>query len=154
MFWTTNLEEGYQSLSMTNTDGNNWSALIQENLSAPNTVYYYIEASANSGKNLSRPLPAPEAYFKFNILEQNNASLSQNNVTNNEMSAYPNPASAITCIPVNCVESFEGQISLTDVLGKEVTTIYEGKFKSGLNQFFLHANKIYGRILCERCSPF
>ena len=140
LFWTTNLEQGYQSLNMTNTGGDNWAAIIEENLSAPNTVYYYIEASANSGKTLSRPLPAPEAYFKFNILEQNNASLSQNNVTNIEMSAYPNPASAITCIPVNCVESFEGQISLTDVLGKEVTTIYEGKFKSGLNQFFLHAN--------------
>jgi len=140
LFWTTSLEQGYQSLNMTNTGGDNWAAIIEENLSAPNTVYYYIEASANSGKTLSRPLPAPEAYFKFNILEQNNASLSQNNVTNIEMSAYPNPASAITCIPVNCVESFEGQISLTDVLGREVTTIYEGKFKSGLNQFFLHAN--------------
>ena len=45
------------------------------------------------------------------------------------MSVYPNPASAITCIPVNCVESFEGQIRLTDVLGKEVATIYEGNFK-------------------------
>ena len=140
LFWTTNLEQGYQSLNMTNTGGDNWAAIIEENLSAPNTVYYYIEASANSGKTLSRPLPAPEAYFKFNILEQNNASLSQNNVTNIEMSVYPNPASAITCIPVNCVESFEGQISLTDVLGKEVTTIYKGKFKSGLNQFFFHAN--------------
>ena len=140
LFWTTNLEQGYQSLNMTNTGGDIWAAIIEENLSAPNTVYYYIEASANSGKTLSRPLPAPEAYFKFNILEQNNASLSQNNVTNIEMSAYPNPASAITCIPVNCVESFEGHISLTDVLGKEITTIYEGKFKSGLNQFFLHAN--------------
>jgi agmatine/peptidylarginine deiminase len=140
LFWATNLEEGYQSLSMTNTDGNNWSAFIEENLSAPNSVYYYIEATANSGKTLSRPLPAPEAYFKFNILEQNNASLSQNNITNIEMSVYPNPAIAITCIPVNCVESFEGQISLTDVLGKEVTTIYEGNFLSGLNQFFIHAN--------------
>jgi agmatine/peptidylarginine deiminase len=140
LFWTTNLEEGYQSLSMTNTDENNWSAFIEENLSAPNSVYYYIEATANSGKTLSRPLPAPEAYFKFNILEQNNASLSQNNMTNIEISVYPNPASAITCIPVNCVESFEGQISLTDVLGKEVTTIYEGNFLSGLNQFFIHAN--------------
>ncbi|MGB0592890.1 MAG: agmatine deiminase family protein [Flavobacteriales bacterium] len=140
LFWTTNLEQGYQSLSMTNTDGNNWSAFIEENLSAPNSIYYYIEATANSGKTLSRPLPAPEAYFKFNILEQNNASLSQNNITNIEMSVYPNPASAITCIPVNCVKSFEGQISLTDVLGKEVTTIYEGNFLSGLNQFFIHAN--------------
>ena len=140
LFWTTNLEEGYQSLSMTNTDENNWSAIIEENLSAPNSVYYYIEATANSGKTLSRPLPAPEAYFKFNILEQNNASLSQNNISNIEMSVYPNPASAITCIPVNCVESFEGQISLIDVLGKEVTTIYDGNFLSGLNQFFIHAN--------------
>ena len=140
LFWTTNLEEGYQSLSMTNTDGNNWSAFIEENLSAPNSVYYYIEASANSGKTLSRPLPAPEAYFKFNILEQNNVSLSQNNVTNIEISAFPNPASAIACIPVNCVESFEGQISLTDVLGKEVAMIYQGNFESGLNQFFIHAN--------------
>mgnify|MGYP001495965463 FL=1 len=140
LFWTTNLDQGYQSLSMTNTDGNNWSAFIEEILSAPNSVYYYIEATANSGKTLSRPLPAPEAYFKFNILEQNNASLSQNNTTNIEISVYPNPASAITCIPVNCVESFEGQISLTDVLGKVVTTIYEGNFLSGLNQFFIHAN--------------
>ena len=38
------------------------------------------------------------------------------------------------------MESFEGQISLTDVLGKDVTTIYEGNFLSGLNQFFIHAN--------------
>ena len=140
LFWTTNLEEGYQSLSMTNTVGNNWSAFIEENLSAPNSVYYYIEATANSGKTLSRPLPAPEAYFKFNILEQNNASLNQNNVTNIEMSVYPNPANAITCIPVNCVGSFDGQISLTDVLGKEIAMIYQGNFESGLNQFFIHAN--------------
>ena len=140
LFWTTNLEQDYQSLSMTNTYGNNWSAFIDEDLSAPNSVYYYIEATANSGKTLSRPLPAPEAYFKFNILEQNNASLSQNNITNIEMSVYPNPASAITCIPVNCMQSFEGQIKLIDVFGREVITIYEGKFKSGFNQFFLHAN--------------
>ena len=140
LFWTTNLEQGYQSLNMTNTGGDNWAAIIEENLSAPNTVYYYIEASANSGKTLSRPLPAPEAYFKFNILEQNNTSLSQNNVKNIEMSVYPNPANAITCIPVNCVESFEGQIRLTDVLGKEVAIIYQGNFENGLNQFFIRAN--------------
>ena len=140
LFWTTNLEQDYQSISMNNTDGNNWLGTIEENLPAPNSVYYYIEATANSGKTLTRPLPAPEAYFKFNILEQNNASLSQNNMTNIEMSVYPNPASTITCIPVNCIEPFQGQISITDVLGKEVALIYQGSFKIGLNQFFIRAN--------------
>ena len=65
---------------------------------------------------------------------------SQNNMTNIEMSVYPNPASAITCIPVNCIEPFQGQISITDVLGKEVSLIYRGSFKIGLNQFFIRAN--------------
>ena len=61
-------------------------------------------------------------------------------MTNIEMSVYPNPASAITCIPVNCIEPFQGQISITDVLGKEVALIYQGSFKIGLNQFFIRAN--------------
>ena len=141
LFWTTNLEESYQSLSMTNTDGNNWSALIQENLSAPNTIYYYIEATANSGKTLSRPLTAPEGYFKFNILEQNNTSLNQNSLNGIEINIYPNPASNNICIPVNSLESCEGQIILTDIYGKVITTVYDGNLKSGLNQFFINVKK-------------
>ena len=141
LFWTTNLEEGYQSLSMINTDENNWSAFINENLSAPNTVYYYIEATANSGKTLSRPLPAPEGYFKFNIIEQNNTSLNQNSLNAIEINIYPNPASNNICIPVNCLESCEGQIILTNILGEEITTIYDGNLKSGLNQFFINVKK-------------
>ncbi|MBF46053.1 MAG: hypothetical protein CMD38_07295 [Flavobacteriales bacterium] len=141
LFWTTNLEEDYQSLSMTNTDGNNWSALIQENLSAPNTIYYYIEATANSGKTLSRPLTAPEGYFKFNILEQNNTSLNQNSLNGIEINIYPNPASNNICIPVNSLESCKGQIILTDILGKVITTVYDGNLKSGLNQFFINVKK-------------
>ena len=141
LFWTINLEEDYQSLSMTNTDGNNWSALIQENLSAPNTIYYYIEATANSGKTLSRPLTAPEGYFKFNILEQNNTSLNQNSLNGIEINIYPNPASNNICIPVNSLESCKGQIILTDILGKVITTVYDGNLKSGLNQFFINVKK-------------
>ena len=156
LFWTTNLEEGYQSLSMTNTDGNNWSALIQENLSAPNTVYYYIEATANSGKTLSRPLTAPEGYFKFNILEQNNTSLNQNSLNGIEINIYPNPASNNICIPVNSLESCEGQIILTDILGKVITTVYDGNLKSGLNQFFINVKKyehgIYFLVLNSELS--
>jgi hypothetical protein len=126
---------------MTNTNENNWSAFINENLSAPNTVYYYIEATANSGKTLTRPLPAPEGYFKFNIIEQNNTSLYQNSLNAIEINIYPNPASNNICIPVNCLESCEGQLILTNILGEEITTIYDGNLKSGLNQFFINVKK-------------
>ena len=140
LFWTTSLEQGYEFINMINTDGNNWQASITANIEAPNKIYYYIQATANSGKTIASPLPAPEGYFKFNILEQGNTSLIQNNVTNIEMNAYPNPARAITCIPINCAKSFEGKVNLTDILGKEVAMIYEGNFEGGLNQFFIHAN--------------
>ena len=106
-------------LSMINTEGNNWSAIIEENISAPNTVYYYIKATANSGKTITRPLPAPDGYFKFKIIEQNNTSLFHNNINKIDVSIYPNPASNTVCVAVNCLKSCEGKIILTDILGKE-----------------------------------
>ena len=30
LFWTTNLEQGYQSLNMTNTGGDNWAASLKK----------------------------------------------------------------------------------------------------------------------------
>ena len=137
LFWTTNLEKGYQMLSMINTEGNNWSAIIEENISAPNTVYYYIKATANSGKTITRPLPAPDGYFKFKIIEQNNTSLFNNNINKIDISIYPNPASNTVYSTVNCLKSCGGKIILTDILGKEIALVFDGNLKNGLNQFFI-----------------
>ena len=63
-------------------------------------MYYYIEATANTGKTINRPMPAPVEYFNFKIL--NNTSDIQDGI-DVDLSVFPNPASAITCIPVSMI---------------------------------------------------
>ena len=141
LFWTTELNEGYQEVEMTNTNNNNWEGLISTNIQAPNKVYYYIQATANSGKSLTRPLPAPQGYFDFSILEDNTSAISNPKISRIEMSVYPNPATAITCIPIRSDKNFNGQLSIQNMLGQQVTLIHDGQFIKGQKNFFIDANR-------------
>ena len=57
------------------------------------------------------------------------------------LDAYPNPASAITCIPVSAAKEMEGTITLRDVSGKLIETIHEGSIPAGESKYFLFANE-------------
>ena len=147
LFWTDDWDDGYQAIAMSNPEGNNWQAVLSESIDPPTTIYYYIEATAFSGKILTRPLPAPAGYFNFNILEDTIAepvdtttfaySFPQSKIS---LGAYPNPASALTCIPVESNKTFNGKLFLTDMLGKEVALIHEGKIEESKTNFFIKAN--------------
>lgn len=141
LFWTTNLNEDYLEIEMTNTESNNWQGNIPGNIIAPNSVYYYIQATAVSGKSLARPLPAPQGYFNFNILKDNISDLPTNTeIPTIEMDVFPNPANAITCIPIRSEYLIKGRLSLQNVLGQEVALIHDGEFISGQKNYFIQAN--------------
>jgi len=100
---------------------------------------YYITATSNSGKTQKRPITAPNGFWSFTldldagILENNNNSITKLG------DIYPNPASAITCIPVETTKEIAATIELFDMIGKKVQTIYEGKIASGNKNFFINA---------------
>lgn len=103
-------------------------------------VYYYIQAQAVSGKQQVRPLPAPVAYFHFDVLGATglvnipSADFRMDNI-------FPNPASAITCIPVYVPELMHLKITITDILGKTVSTIFDGTSIAGERKYFFDAAK-------------
>ncbi len=100
---------------------------------------YYITATSNSGKTQNRPITAPNGFWSFildfdaGIFENNNNSITKLG------DIYPNPASAITCIPVETTKEIAATIELFDMIGKKVQTIYEGKIASGNKNFFINA---------------
>ena len=99
VYYTTDLAAGFSPpITMNNISNNTWEADIPGTVSSGQKVYYYIEAIANNGKMMKRPMPAPLGYFDFNILDNTTHLENRVGVT---IDAYPNPASAITCIPVN-----------------------------------------------------
>ena len=65
IFWTRG--NTYDSVSMTNNGGNNWTGNIPGN-GAPGNYKYYIKAGDVTGISKSYPVLAPVTYFEFNVL--------------------------------------------------------------------------------------
>ena len=65
VFWSRG--NTYDSVSMTNNGGNNWTGNIPGN-GAPGNYKYYIKAGDVTGISKSYPVLAPVTYFEFNVL--------------------------------------------------------------------------------------
>lgn len=112
-------EEGttdFNSASMSLISDDNWSADL---IIAPssNNIEYYIEAVANSGKTLARPIVAPEGYWTIMV-----ETLSTEEWANNNISApYPNPTKGNVSFNLNQIGG-KINVSIHNVLGQKLNT--------------------------------
>lgn len=125
---------------MTASDANgNWSSTLPAQ-PLGTTVYYYIEGVANSGKTGTRPMPAPEGWWSFEVA---GPAVGIAELDGSPMaSAYPNPASAITSIPMEFRTATEGVLALYNALGERVAVLHQGTFPAGSQPYFLHAEAL------------
>lgn len=138
LYYKTSLIDSYVPITMTNTSGDIWAASIPAQ-AIGTTVYYYIEGEANTGRVTTHPIPAPAGYHYFQVLDaSSSASIAEQNPAE-FLSIYPNPANAITVIPIQFNQSVNCQIMLTNMLGEIVYEIYNGTSKIGLNNYFIDA---------------
>jgi agmatine/peptidylarginine deiminase len=138
VYYTTDLNAGYEVLDMAFTDNDTWEANLPE-IDDEIKVHYYFEAEATDGKTITRPLTAPEGYYDFDVI---NCAVGTNDIElgNTELlPAFPNPASAITCIPVESKKRINASIELTDILGKNIATIFQGELPAGESKYFIDA---------------
>ena len=55
---------------------------------------------------------------------------------------YPNPASAITSIPMELRSGTSGSLVVYNALGAQVDVLHQGHFPAGRSNYFLHANRL------------
>ena len=55
------------------------------------------------------------------------------------LQAFPNPAAAITCIPLQLRQAAEGQLYLSNALGQQIQMIHSGDFRRGEQKYFFDA---------------
>lgn len=139
LFWKTNLDDPYNEVPMAFVSGNDWSGSIPAQV-AGTQIYYYVKGQANSGKVQTRPMPAPDGYWTFKVLGEVPAGVE--NLQNASFgSVFPNPAGAITCVPLQLERSAIGQLTLLDMTGREVEVIRNGNFPSGESRSFFDASR-------------
>ncbi|MBL7826859.1 MAG: agmatine deiminase family protein [Saprospiraceae bacterium] len=151
VYYTTDLSASWTSIDMEHVFGDTaflWSALIPPQ--APGkTVYYYIEAQAENGKSITRPLPAPEAYWSF-CVTQSSSTVEPLRVRLEDV--YPNPASAMTVVPVHSNQKTQAVIRVLDALGRPCMELFNGELQAGKNQYFFDAARLTSGVYFIECQ--
>lgn len=114
VYWRETGQTEYTALAMTDAGDDQWTAdlLIP---SGDEDIEYYIEATANSGKTLSRPIVAPEGYWSIAV-----GVLSIDDwATQNISGAYPNPTTGGVNFVLNQI-SGPVQMHIYNMLGQEL----------------------------------
>jgi hypothetical protein len=120
---------------LTNAANHTWTGFIPAQ-AAGTIIYYYIDATANSGKNQVRPITAPQGYWKFIVDISTGIAATPN--TFEIKSIYPNPGNALTCIPVNSNINTHLNIMMYDVTGRMVKEIFNGEIAVGEKNLFMN----------------
>lgn len=121
VYWREAGESEFNQLSMTIIGDDNWSVDLWIP-SGAESIEYYIEAEANSGKSLARPLVAPEGFWTFIVANLSNEEWADNNIS----APYPNPTSEEVSFQLNQIEGAV-KVSIYNILGQKLsaTTIVE-----------------------------
>ena len=141
LFYRTDTTSAYStvSMSLTHAATQNWTGFIPAQ-TAGSTVYYFIDAEANSGKRQSRPMPAPAGYWEFDVL-QVSSSVDRDLSLIKAGEIYPNPSKGITVVPVETDFPISAKIFVTDVFGKIVENLFDGILKPENDNHFLNTEK-------------
>ena len=130
----------YTSVAMSSAGGDTWTADIPAQ-AIETHIEYYVEGNAVNGKTAVRPMVAPDGYWDFNVLDIATIGI-EDPVSNIDLAdIFPNPASAITCIPINAAHATVGSVVMRDMTGKVVKVIYEGEIPQGESKHFIFANE-------------
>lgn len=141
LFWTTDTLAGFQSITMNmGAQADTYTANIPAQ-TAGTRIYYYIAATAVNGKSQVRPITAPQGWWKFDVLAPV-ATDPANALAWSLAASFPNPASAITCIPVSSPSATQGRLSLYDIHGRLLQVLHEGHFPAGESKYFIQADRL------------
>ncbi|MEO8069220.1 MAG: agmatine deiminase family protein [Flavobacteriales bacterium] len=126
LFWSTDTTQAYASLPMTDIGNNEWSAAIPAQ-PVGTEVFYYIHATANSGKQQMRPIVAPDGYWNFHVLDVGSGVAENNGPALGD--PFPMPATNWICIPVGARQGLV-EVNIVDALGRSVMTVHSGRAPS------------------------
>ncbi|MFC7358437.1 agmatine deiminase family protein [Jejudonia soesokkakensis] len=116
MYWREEGTSDFSQTSMTLESDSNWTTDFSIP-SSTTSIEYYIEATANSGKTLTRPIVAPEGYWTIDVRTLGINDSSENNI----VGPYPNPTSDTVLFSFKSI-SKTINITITNVLGQQLNS--------------------------------
>ncbi|MFZ1321642.1 MAG: agmatine deiminase family protein [Ignavibacteria bacterium] len=128
--WRTDTTQSYNEITMTGSLDTFRASIPQQSLGT--NVYYYISATSNSNRTVTRPITAPQGYIKF-VIDNPTSVISNNSQAENFTLSqnYPNPFNPRTVINYELQVSGNAKLKVFDVLGNEVAELVNEKQNAG-----------------------
>lgn len=134
VFYTANLNNGFQSVDMHPRDNHGFKAEIPA-YPIGTTVYYYVEAIAHSGKKMVRPMPAPQGYWAFTVNDCVQSGQDHIELGDYQIDIFPNPAKNIVSISTQIPIATHTKIKLRDLWGRTIAFVYQGQVRNTEQRF-------------------
>ncbi|PQB05810.1 agmatine deiminase family protein [Aureitalea marina] len=105
-------ETNWSEISMSSTGDDNWTADLSIAADSDD-IEYYIHAQANSGKEISRPIVAPEGYWTMTTDQLGTSELAESRIS----APYPNPSTDQVNFRLGNLNS-QVQVRVSNMLGQ------------------------------------
>lgn len=132
VFWREEGATTYNEVEMAPSNGDNWAADVTIP-SSPVNIEYYIWARAISGKELNRPIVAPDGYWTIQVENLSADEWAQNHIS----AAYPNPTTGQVSFNMNAIQG-PVKVEIHNLLGQK---LYEANIENGDGKITLDLNQ-------------
>jgi hypothetical protein len=131
IYWTTDTTLGFNSISMQFVSGDSAVGYIPTQIDST-VIYYYISAASNSGRTVTKPIVAPDGFYKF-IVENSITDIADNSQPEEFYLSqnYPNPFNPSTKIEFRIADFGFVSLKIYDILGNEVATLVNEEKSAG-----------------------
>ncbi|MCG2418008.1 agmatine deiminase family protein [Aequorivita sp. F47161] len=132
VFWREEGANSYNEIEMAPSNGDNWTADFTIP-GYPVNIEYYIWAKAISGKEMNRPIVAPEGFWTMEAQLLSSNEWAQNHIS----AAYPNPTTGKVSFNMNAIQGLV-TVKIHNLLGQK---LYEANVENGHGKITLDLNK-------------
>jgi agmatine deiminase len=128
LWWAVDTAQGFAEVPMQSMGDNQWAAEIPAQ-SAGTRIYYYLHATANSGKQQVRPIVAPDGWWTFlvdgatGILPKEDGPIG---------APFPVPAQREVYLPMHTAGTADATIDLLDATGRTLAMLGQGPWPTGV----------------------
>ncbi len=129
VFWTINPDDGFNSIDMTFEEDAYYAYINDLTLEEEMEIHYYISATNNNSKTITKPLVAPDGYYSFEVKLVDDTSVEE--YIKPTFSVYPNPANSILNLSIS-PEFAGGEIKISNISG---AVIYSEQLDEGSDYF-------------------
>jgi hypothetical protein len=106
-------------------------------------IYYYISATSNSGRTVTKPLVAPDGFYKF-MVENSVTSISESSQPGEFYLSqnYPNPFNPSTSLQYAIGNQQFVTLKVFDLLGREVASLVNEEKPAGSYEINFNASEL------------